>query len=138
MSASRGRTRCGAVLCALAMPMLLLAQPRTGRITGSVTDAAKQPLAGASVTVEGTRLGAVSELDGRYAIRGVANGTYTVRITRLGSKPVTVTDVTVRDGGEGVANAVLESSGVRLGGVVVSASRRAEKITDAPATITRI
>ncbi|MCU0649331.1 MAG: TonB-dependent receptor [Gemmatimonadaceae bacterium] len=137
MSAARRRI-CFALVAAVVAPGPLVAQSGTGRIVGVITDASRQPLAGATVAVEGTRLGATSESDGRYVIRSVAAGTYTVRVTRLGAKPATVANVVVTAGADATANATLESSGVRLGGVVVSASRRAEKITDAPATITRI
>lgn len=111
------------------------AQDATGRIAGLVTNEGGTPLSGAQVTVVGTRLGAVSGTDGRYRITSVPAGSHELRVQRLGQKVRSLT-VTVTAGQETTADASLETATVTLGGVVVSASRRTEKITDAPATIT--
>ena len=49
-----------------AAPTALQAQAGTGSITGVITDAAHIAVAGAQVSVAGTRLGGVSDLEGRY------------------------------------------------------------------------
>ena len=64
-------------------------------ITGRVTDAASgQPVASAQVAVVGTTLGAQTNEEGRYTIRGVSPGTVEVRVLRVGfgqqRQPVTV------------------------------------------------
>jgi iron complex outermembrane receptor protein len=123
-------------LLVLALPAVAAAQ--AGRITGTVTDPEQRSLGGATVQVVELAIGATSEANGRYVIRNVLPGTYTVRVTRLGSMPVTVTNVVVTAGQDAVANATMSASTVQLGGVVVSASRRVEKITEAPASVTRI
>jgi len=57
----------------------------TGKITGRVTDASTQePLPGVNITVEGTTLGAVSDLEGEYVVLQVPPGTYTLRIRLMG------------------------------------------------------
>ncbi len=56
------------------------------RITGRVTDAGGQPLAGASVQVRGTSFGASSGDDGRFSVSAPA-GDVTLRVRRLGYKP---------------------------------------------------
>lgn len=76
---------------------------QTGAIVGRVTDSVSgQPIAVATISVEGTELGTRSADDGRYRIANVPVGTYTVKALRIGyqsrSKPVTVVadqDVTV-------------------------------------------
>lgn len=56
-----------------------------GTITGAVTvSSTGTPLAGASVTVAGTRTGALTDLDGRYVIAGVAIGSQRIRATMAG------------------------------------------------------
>lgn len=136
MSHSSLSSACRALVVLLASALPAAAQ--TGRITGQVTDAAKQPLGGAQVMVVGTALGAETGNDGKYMVTGIPSGTYTVRVQRIGHKPTSTTGVSVASGAATRADFSLESTPVTLGGVVVSASRRVEKITDAPATITRL
>ena len=113
------------------------AQGTTGRVTGVVTSDAGSPLPGAQITVVGTSLGATSGADGRYRLGNVPAGTREIRVQRIGHRMRTLS-VVVRAGEEATADVALESAPVTLGGVVVSASRRTEKVTDAPATITGI
>ncbi len=52
---------------------------QTGVICGTVTDAKmKEPLIGASVVIEGTTVGAITDIDGNFRIENVRPGTYTV------------------------------------------------------------
>ena len=135
-SFARGRTAVRVLLLTAFLPAAALAQ--TGRIAGVVTDSSRAPLPGAQVTVVGTRLGAISDASGRFAVGGVDAGTYEVRVQRLGEQARSVPGVVVRPGEETRVDVVLARAPLALAGVVVSASRRAEKVTDAPATVTRI
>ncbi|HUQ80326.1 MAG TPA: TonB-dependent receptor [Gemmatimonadaceae bacterium] len=117
-------------------PAAALAQ--SGRISGMVTDSAKAPMAGAQVAVVGTRHGALTDAGGRFTIGAVDAGTYEVRVQRIGEQAKSVTGVVVRAGEETRVDVTLVRAPLSLAGVVVSASRRAEKVTDAPATITSI
>ena len=83
------------------------------RIQGSVTGEMGQPIAGAQVTVVGTRLGAVTGDNGRYMITGVAPGTYTLRAQRIGYRP-SERSVTVSAGGIAEADFRLESAPTTL------------------------
>lgn len=57
----------------------------TGRITGRVIDAATlQPVAGATVTIEGTRLTTQTNGDGTFTIDNVPAGTHTLRVDAKG------------------------------------------------------
>src|SRR6185503_14745117 len=56
-----------------------------GGITGRITDKeAGTPIAGVSVTVVGTRLGGVTDEQGRYRITGVSDGPHAVTAQRIG------------------------------------------------------
>ncbi|MGZ8471279.1 MAG: TonB-dependent receptor, partial [Gemmatirosa sp.] len=111
---------------------------QSGRLAGLVTDANQQPLSGAQISLVGTRFGAITGVDGRYRVSGVPAGTYDVRVQRIGQRTRTLPGVVVRGGEEARLDVALETAPASLGGVVVSASRRVEKITDAPATVTSI
>ncbi|MBC8345798.1 MAG: TonB-dependent receptor [Candidatus Marinimicrobia bacterium] len=115
----------------LLMSAVLFAQ--TGNISGKVTDENGLPLPGANVVVDGTSMGAAAGGDGSFSVTNVPNGTYTVTASVIGyasaSESVTVSD------GDATVNFSLGQSVLPSEEVVVSASRRAEKIVDAPATI---
>lgn len=117
-------------------PAALAAQ--SGSLSGLVTDSARTPLPGAQVTVVGTRFGATSGLDGRYRVVGVPAGTYAIRVQRIGAAAKSFENITVTAGADTKLDVTLSATALQLGGYVVSASRRVEKITDAPATVTRI
>jgi TonB-dependent starch-binding outer membrane protein SusC len=56
-----------------------------GVVTGRVTDRVNAaPIAGATLTIEGTRLAATSNDSGAYRITGVPAGTYTLGVRRIG------------------------------------------------------
>ncbi|MEN9816166.1 MAG: hypothetical protein RLZ32_46, partial [Gemmatimonadota bacterium] len=120
----------------LALPRLAAAQG--GTLAGTVTDSAKAPLPGAQVTVVGTRFAGTSGTDGRYRLVGVPAGSYTVRVQRLGTAARSFDNVVITAGAEARLDVTLSVTALQLGGYVVSASRRVEKITEAPATVTRI
>src|SRR3989449_6458217 len=76
------------VLMLALLPATLLGQ--NGSIRGRVADASGAPLAGAAVAAEAAGLRATSDEQGRYEIRGVAAGTYTLRVRLLGYVPQSV------------------------------------------------
>jgi iron complex outermembrane receptor protein len=127
--------RCSVVLL-LAVPAIGLAQ--TGRIAGTVTGAGTAPLAGAQVFLGALGLAAQSGDGGKFTIRSIPAGTYELTVYRLGFKPLNVPGVVVSAGVEAHVAVQLERTAVQLTSVVVGASRRAQRITDAPATITAL
>ncbi len=133
---------CGSLgLIAVLAIVLMCSGPvfaQNGAINGTVkakdTGAA---LPGANVAVVGTTMGAATDAEGNYAIANVPAGTHKVKVTFLGYQEQTM-NVTVTDGQTAAANFSMEESAILGEEVVVSASRRAEKLTEAPATITVI
>ena len=58
---------------------------QSGSISGSVTDKTTEAaLPGANVILEGTSLGAASDMDGKYVIRSVPVGKYTLIVSYIG------------------------------------------------------
>ncbi|MBN2007793.1 carboxypeptidase-like regulatory domain-containing protein, partial [candidate division KSB1 bacterium] len=76
---------------------LLFAQGAVnGKISGTITDASSgEALPGANILIEGTSLGAASDMEGNYVIAKVPPGSYTLVVTYIGFKakefPVRVT-----------------------------------------------
>ncbi|MDA0338190.1 MAG: TonB-dependent receptor [bacterium] len=65
-------------------------------MTGTVTDQADgTPLVSASIALQGTKLGTVSDEDGRFFILNVPPGTYTLRTTYIGYAPLVIQEVRV-------------------------------------------
>ena len=60
---------------------------QNGSISGTVSDADGNPLAGANVSVEGTSMGAATITSGAYSISGVPAGSYTVTASFIGYEP---------------------------------------------------
>ncbi len=69
----------------------------TGKIAGKVVDSqSKEPLAGVNVYLEGTRLGAATDVDGSYFIVNVPPGVYTLVCEFVGYAPSRITEVEVK------------------------------------------
>ncbi len=108
----------------------------TGRVTGTVRNEGGQPLAGAQVTIQGTRLGSVTGADGRFTIGAVPAGSYTLRAQRIGFGAQT-RPVTVAAGGAATVDVALAAVATQLSEVVAvgytSETRR--EVTGAVATV---
>jgi outer membrane receptor for ferrienterochelin and colicins len=126
-----------ATLTVLLAAVPLAAHAQTGRIAGTVRAHDGSPIHGAAVAVVGTRWSTVTDHGGAYVIAGVQPGTYQVRIGSLGFRDQVET-VRVTAGATVTVEAQLEGRAIELSNIVVSASRQAQRITDAPATVTRV
>jgi len=69
----------------------------TGKIAGTVVDKATgEALIGASILIEGTKMGNMSMVDGSYYILNVPPGTYDITAKLIGYQPVTMKEVNIR------------------------------------------
>jgi TonB-dependent starch-binding outer membrane protein SusC len=114
----------------LAVVVPVTAQEQTGSVTGRVVDAANgRGIAGAQVSVVGTKRGTVSGEDGRYLVVSVPAGARRVEARTIGYGTKTV-DVTVEAGRAVTADFQLQQEAISLEEVVVTgtagASRRKE------------
>ena len=57
----------------------------TGKITGTVSEKGKGALPGVTVVVDGTRLGAIADDQGRFTIVNVPAGSHTLRARLIGT-----------------------------------------------------
>jgi TonB-dependent starch-binding outer membrane protein SusC len=114
--------RRGALLLvlALAFPVLLVAQTPIGTISGRVTDASLgRGLPDVQVTINGTRIGALTGANGEYTLTGVPTGQRTITVRRIGYQPVSQT-VQVLPGATATADVALGVSAINLSEVVVT------------------
>ena len=105
------------------------AHAQTGTITGRVTSASATAvqLEGARVTIVGSNLGASSNREGVYNIRGVAAGTHTVRAIRLGYAQREQT-VTVTAGQSVTLDFALSEAPFTLEEITITATGEARKL----------
>ncbi len=96
----------------------------TGKIAGTVRDAqTKEPLIGASVIVEGTRLGAATNVDGYFVILNVSPGKFNLISSAVGYNRKSVTGVQVSVDLTTTQNFDLSPENVQAEEVVVTAER---------------
>jgi len=111
------------VLVLLVLPGILLAAG-TGKIKGRVTDKeTKEALIGASVALEGTSQGAVTDANGDYVILNVATGTYTVKVSYVGYQAISISNIRVNTDLTSEANVELPAVGVTVPTVEITAER---------------
>jgi TonB-linked SusC/RagA family outer membrane protein len=110
----------------LALPAVAAAQ--TGTISGKVTDAAGgAPLEAARVVLSGTSRIETTDREGGFTFRAVAPGTYSLRVLRVGYRPVTDT-VRVEDGATATAEIAMEAAPVQLDEIVTTATGEQRKL----------
>ena len=119
------------------------AQVTTSSVAGQVVDAQGEPLPGANIVAmhepSGTRYGAVSNLDGRYAIPNMRiGGPYTIQVSFIGYQIAEFGNVILRLGEPYLLSATLQDDSTELGEVVVSAAKSSEFDSNKTGTSTSI
>ncbi len=121
--------------CLLFITINFIAIGQGKTISGTVTGSdVSEPLIGLNVVAKGTSIGTVTDVYGRYALE-VPEGTKVIVFSYLG---YTEKEVELGDGGTLTIDVTLEPQQVDLNTVVVSASRKQERMLDAPASVTVI
>lgn len=96
-----------------------------GAITGTVTDdKTNDALPGVNVSIKGTYYGAVTDPDGKFTIRNVNPGSYTLEVSLLGYKKVQFTDYKIASGETKTLNLKLEETVLSLGQEVLVIGER--------------
>ncbi|MDX9728219.1 MAG: carboxypeptidase-like regulatory domain-containing protein, partial [Bacteroidales bacterium] len=116
----------------MALSLLLSGQRHGATVTGKVTDEAGMPMAGASVMISGAGTGVAAGNDGRYTLRGMRDGTYTLRISFTGYETV---DTAVTVTGTAVLDVTLREALFVAGEVIVRGSRAGARTPMAHTTV---
>ncbi len=96
----------------------------TGKIAGTVKDKETgEPLPFANVFVDGTSMGAATDLDGNFTILNVAPGIYSITASVVGYQKVTITDTRVNVDFTTQIEFELSSGSVEMEAVVVQGVR---------------
>ena len=126
-------------MCAVTLGLLLAgtspAAAQTGTLSGTITDAETGvPLVNAGVEVLGSATPLTLTNDsGRFVLSAPA-GTYAIIISSLGYRDHREDRISIRAGSTTTLDVTMASQALELNAIVVSASRREEKNTEAPAT----
>jgi len=119
----------------------LLALPvyaQTGTFSGTITDSKTgEALIGATVKIDGTELGSVTDINGFYTIKNIPTNTYSVTATYIGYNSLTKYNVVVRSEGNIDLNFKLDESVSELAEVVVTANPF-EKLEETPMSIQKL
>ena len=106
-----------------------------GSISGTVVDATTQePLMGTNIVVRGTNTGVSADENGNFKLDNLDPKTYTIDVFFMGYESITK-EVNVTAGQDVKLDISLNLSSSVMDEVVLSASRRPQKVTRAPATI---
>ena len=109
-----------------------------GLLTGNVTDDTNNsPLIGANVILEGTSLGAATDDKGKYEIKNIPTGNYTITVSYIGFRKFRE-EIEIKSGEKNIKDLALQPEAIEMETYVVTASRRRERVEDAPAAISVI
>jgi len=101
----------------------------TGKISGVISDASSgKPLIGANVMLDGTSLGAATDIDGYYNILNISPGFYSLRVEMIGYGQKTVTDIRVEIDLTALIDVELSVEAISGEMVVVKANQKLVKV----------
>ncbi|MBL6677919.1 MAG: carboxypeptidase-like regulatory domain-containing protein, partial [Flavobacteriaceae bacterium] len=104
------------------------------QISGSVGDSENMSgIPGVNVVIDGTNIGTVTDFDGNFSLNTSQDLPFTIVISYVG---YSAERVEVTSANQDIN--VMLSAGQNLEEVIISASRRAQKVTDAPASVSVI
>ncbi|HEU4928984.1 MAG TPA: carboxypeptidase-like regulatory domain-containing protein, partial [Candidatus Krumholzibacteria bacterium] len=132
---SRGLTIVAIVVALLGF-VTSAAVAQTGIVPGTVVSAKDgKPLPYANVILVGTTMGAMSLTDGKFEIKPVPIGTYTVKVMMMGYAPAEKPNVVVNAGSVSTLQFKLEEKVVaKIQDIVVTADRAMVEVTETQVT----
>ena len=132
---SRGLT-IGAIVFALLGFVSSAAVAQTGIVSGTVVSAKDgKPLPYANVMLVGTTMGAMSLTDGKFEIKGVPVGVYTVKAMMMGFANVEKPNVVVNAGSTATVQFKLDEKVVtQIQEIVVTADKAMVEVTETQVT----
>ena len=105
-------------------------------LRGEIYDSEKNPLIGASVTIDGTRKGVHTNSFGEFLMENLQPGKARIRISYIGYK-IKTTDLILRPG-ENFKKIMLAEENFHIEAITVNSQKREQQLLDVPAAITVI
>lgn len=115
------------------------AQQKTAIITGLIKDKKdNSELIGVSVLIKGTSFGSATDANGRFTIKNVKPGEYSIEISYLGYSKVVLTDIKVKAGETKELSIQLQPATVSVGDEVIIIGKRPLIDVDKAASVNTI
>jgi outer membrane receptor for ferrienterochelin and colicin len=94
----------------------------TGKLTGKITDESNgEPIVGANIVIEGTRLGASSDVNGDYIVLNIPPGLYNIKVSSIGYGTVITQNVKIIVDQTTEISVTLKQTALEVSEVVVTA-----------------
>ena len=114
------------MLSMLSFPARADAQAASAVVRGTVVDVSSAPIVGATVAIEGTTLGAITDSEGKFLILGAEPGTAVVTVSFIGYKRFRSEPLELRRDESCELSVTLEPESSQLDGAVVVATRKVD------------
>jgi len=127
------------LLIALLIPFSTNLSAQTGILRGTVTDAeTNKGLAGANVIITSGELktGTATSKAGQFELRNLPSGNYSIQVKNIGYELKVIGNLFLEIGETKQLEIILNVKAIEFNPISISASRRPEKVLDAPASIT--
>ena len=95
----------------------------TGKISGKVKDVDGEPVVGANVIIEGTKMGAAADLEGFFYIINVPPGIYKLKASAVGYTTQVIENVQVISGLTTKIEFILQKSAIQMEDIIVEYNR---------------
>ncbi len=109
------------LLLLLLIPFFVFAGT-TGKLAGTIKDAQTgEALVGANVIIEGTNLGAATNINGEYVILNISPGRYNVKFSYIGYETLLLQDVSITVDQTTLLQMVLNRQTIQVDEIIVTA-----------------
>ena len=109
------------------------AQSRPGTLSGRIVNAGQQALTGASVSLQNTSLGTITDANGRFSLSGIKPGSYILSVSNVGYTAHTQS-LFISSGDNPFLNLQLSESRQQLSEVVVSTAKNSYQVLSSAAS----